>query len=62
MKIILRPHPRGSEVVDVYDGDGDLPWCNVNVDMFMDDRQLRDTLYKNGKSVVVELTWKVLDE
>jgi len=63
MKLILRPHPRGGEVIDVYDGTGDLPWCNVSSDMFFyGDDALWQALYKDGKSVIAELTWEILDE
>jgi len=60
MKIILRPR-RGTEVVDICDRADGLPWTLISTDIFRDDDPLWRTLL-GGKSVVVELTWKILDE
>lgn len=61
--IVLKPHPVSNEMVDIYSREGTCPWASVHIDLFWnkDNNNLHDTLYKDGKSVLVEMKWSVID-
>ncbi len=44
VELVLRAHPAGqaslTEVLDVYSGEGRMPWANVHIDLFHDPKGL----------------------
>ena len=64
MDIIAKPHPSSKEMefhsmIDLFAPNDVEPWGCVFIDMFYSDKELYNALYKDGKSVVLSISWKL---